>query len=65
MFQRTAHEEFYLCFIDGYDISNIAYKWEMSSEDGMSFVPSDMKMLPQLKLTKLQLSTLFTAYVFD
>ena len=48
---------------DGYDINNIAYKWEISSEDGMSFVPSDMKILPQFKLTKLQLSTLFTTYV--
>ncbi|KAL9989521.1 hypothetical protein ACROYT_G004082 [Oculina patagonica] len=47
----------------GYDISNIAYKWELSSDDGMSFVPSDMKMLPQFKLTKLHLSTLFTKYV--
>ncbi|XP_020625078.1 glycine receptor subunit alphaZ1-like [Orbicella faveolata] len=47
----------------GYDINNIAYKWEMSSDDGMSFVPSDMKMLPQFKLTKLQLSTLCTSYV--
>ena len=53
----------YLYLADGYDINNIAYKWEMSSEDGMSFVPSDMKMLPQFKLTKLHLSTLFTKYV--
>lgn len=48
---------------DGYDINNIAYKWEESSEDGMAFVPGDMKMLPQFKLTKLHLSTLFTRYV--
>ena len=53
----------FIVLTDGYDINNIAYKWEMSSEDGMSFVPSDMKMLPQFKLTKLQLSTLFTTYV--
>ena len=54
-----------LCFIseDGYDMNNIAYKWEIDSEDGMSFVPSDMKMLPQFKLTKLQLSSLYTTYV--
>lgn len=62
--QSTTHD-FYWCLYlaDGYDINNIAYKWEMSSEDGMPFVPSDMKMLPQFKLTKLQLSTLFTKYV--
>ncbi|RMX41357.1 hypothetical protein pdam_00012766 [Pocillopora damicornis] len=47
----------------GYDMNNIAYKWEIDSEDGMSFVPSDMKMLPQFKLTKLQLSSLYTTYV--
>ena len=52
------------CFIDGYDIKNIIYKWETdSSEDGMSFVPLDMKMLPQFKLTKLHLSTISTRYV--
>ena len=54
---------YHLSLTDGYDINNVAYKWEESSEDGMSFVPSDMKMLPQFKLTKLQLSTLFTRYV--
>lgn len=48
---------------DGYDINHIAYKWEEASGGGMSFVPSDMKMLPQFKLTKLHLSTLFTKYV--
>ncbi|PFX18496.1 Glycine receptor subunit alphaZ1 [Stylophora pistillata] len=47
----------------GYDMNNIAYKWEINSEDGMSFVPSDMKMLPQFKLTELQLSLLYTTYV--
>jgi len=53
----------FIVLTDGYDIKNIAYKWELSGDDGMSFVPSDMKMLPQFKLTKLQLSTLCTKYV--
>lgn len=44
-------------------MNNIAYKWEIDNEDGMSFVPSDMKMLPQFKLTKLQLSLSYTTYV--
>ena len=60
---NTHVEPFFIVLTDGYDINNIAYKWELSTDDGMSFVPSDMKMLPQFKLTTLQLSTLCTTYV--
>ncbi|EDO34654.1 predicted protein [Nematostella vectensis] len=47
----------------GYSVEHIMYKWEKGEGDGMSFVPRDVKLLPQFNLTKLELSSRNTQYV--
>ncbi|XP_078377258.1 gamma-aminobutyric acid receptor subunit beta-1-like isoform X2 [Oculina patagonica] len=47
----------------GYSEDHIKFKWEKDLTDGMSFVPSSTKMLPQYSLVKLSLSKTFNKYV--
>lgn len=50
-------------FLDGYSTEHIVFEWEISSNDGMGFVPENLKMLPQYKLSKVELTTLHNKYV--
>ncbi|XP_068716603.1 gamma-aminobutyric acid receptor subunit beta-2-like [Montipora foliosa] len=47
----------------GYSEDHIKFKWEKDLEDGMSFVPSNLEMLPQYTLTNLSLTKLHNVYV--
>ena len=55
------------CFVyyyaDGYSEDHIKFKWEKDLEDGMSFVPSNLEMLPQYTLTNLSLTKMHNVYV--
>ena len=48
---------------DGYSEDHITFKWENDLTNGMSFVPSSTKMLPQYSLVNLSLSKTFNKYV--
>lgn len=47
----------------GYSEDHITFKWENDLTNGMSFVPSSTKMLPQYSLVNLSLSKTFNKYV--
>lgn len=47
----------------GYSEDHIKFKWEKDLEDGMSFVPSNLEMLPQYTLTNLSLTKMHNVYV--
>ena len=48
---------------DGYSEDHIKFTWENDLTNGMSFVPSSTKMLPQYSLVNLSLSKTFNKYV--
>lgn len=48
---------------DGYSEDHIKFTWENDLTNGMSFVPSSTKMLPQYNLVGLSLSKTFNKYV--
>lgn len=48
---------------DGYSEDHIRFTWENDLTNGMSFVPSSTKMLPQYSLVNLSLSKTFNKYV--
>jgi gamma-aminobutyric acid receptor subunit beta len=52
-----------ILFIDGYSNEHIVFEWEITSDDGMGFVPDNLKTLPQYKVTGVKLSTLHNKYV--
>ena len=48
---------------DGYSEDHIKFKWEKDLTDGMSFVPTNLEMLPQYTLTRLSLTKIHNVYV--
>ncbi|KAL9967908.1 hypothetical protein ACROYT_G026216 [Oculina patagonica] len=47
----------------GYNNKHIRYKWEISGTDGMAFVPSGVRLMPNYMLTNINLSLTMNNYV--
>ncbi|XP_022792043.1 gamma-aminobutyric acid receptor subunit beta-1-like isoform X1 [Stylophora pistillata] len=47
----------------GYSAEHIRYKWEVSGTDGHSFVPSEVRLMPNYELTNINLSLTMNIYV--